>query len=435
MPPSEKASSSPQPSTNMSMSTMNTSTSTPQDLPPSYETTISAPSTSTSIPNTPSHHPPSPAITIPSQNPLEALPRLAAINLSKYCVPESKLSDDSTTVTTTKPELATTQYALVKFIREQAYLPPKPLMIIRGTHERGSSGSFGDDGIVDFELKINLTSLLDIASTNYPDGGYANGSSSSSPSSSWSGPSTSDRRIRVQPVDQSLSPSTTPKQTSTITTRTGSGSNIRGGHGRGGGRSPQQRDSSTNSLNPNLTPLEQWIKRFCEDKTENRSFTIHRRPTPTFTTTTQILEGMVRTLLASTKYRGKVTVEFVFHYSAVTVLRRPPASSGTWVWLSNMVQNLLSRTKKYEVVESVWDVVGSTGTADTAGTTNTTGTERLSGTASLAAQDWWREWQPAIRNAVLARRQGWVTVEDWLEARMGVREKDRLMDWGTSGDY
>ncbi|KAL2422118.1 hypothetical protein ABEF95_010156 [Exophiala dermatitidis] len=426
------------------MSTTNTSsttTCTPPDLPPSYETTISVPSTSTSIPNTPSHHLPStaPSISIPSQNPLEALPRLAAINLSKYCVPESKLSDDSTTVTTTKPELATTQYALVKFIREQANLPPKPLMIIRGTHEGGSSGSFSDDGVVDFELKINLTSLLDIGnsttsttSTNYPDG-LANGSSSSS---SWPA-STSHNRIRVQPLDQPLLSTTTPKQPTTTSTRGGSGSGIRGR----GSRGPQQRESGTS----NLTPLEQWIKRFCEDKTENRSFTIHRRPTPTFLSTTQILEGMVRTLLASTKYRGKVTIDFVFHYSAVTVLRRPAASSGTWVWLSNMVQNLLSRTKKYEVVESVWDVVGSTNTDNTSTTGTATATatnpERLSGaaslssTASLVAQDWWREWQPAIRNAVLARRQGWVTVEDWLEARMGVREKDRLMDWGTSGDY
>ena len=55
------------------------------------------------------------------------------------------------------------------------------------------------------------------------------------------------------------------------------------------------------------------------------------------------------------------------------------------------------------------------------------------GLPALVAQAWWREWHFAIWNAVLAGKKGWVTVEDWIEAKMGVREKEREKEWGV--DY
>jgi hypothetical protein len=39
----------------------------------------------------------------------------------------------------------------------------------------------------------------------------------------------------------------------------------------------------------------------------------------------------------------------------------------------------------------------------------------------------------AIRNGVLGGKKGWVTVEEWVEAKMGVREKEKSKDWGV--DY
>ncbi|EXJ91203.1 hypothetical protein A1O1_04312 [Capronia coronata CBS 617.96] len=374
MPPTEKA----------SLQASAYSSTTPQDLPPSYENII--------LPiHTPGPSTPSLAVPIPSQNALEALSRLTAIDFPKYCVAESKLSEDLATVTTTKPELALTQYALVKFIHEQAALPPKPLMVIRGTHVSGLAGSakYGEP-TVDFELKINLTSLLEI------DHGAGLDASRSS------------NRIRVKPPEHSSSSS-----------------------------SPKPASGSRSGRESTLSPLEQWVKKFCEDKAENRSFTIRRSannlPTP-------ILEGMVRTLIAATKYRGKVSVEFPVHHADVTVLRQ----SGNW--FTNMLQ--LYRTKRYDVVESVWDVVGTNGRSagngafagegrSDAGATSPLGGGEGSSTSTehnrrvaLIAQEWWREWQSAIWNAVLARRQGWVTIEDWFEARMGVREKERTREWG-----
>ncbi|EXJ92820.1 hypothetical protein A1O3_01374 [Capronia epimyces CBS 606.96] len=340
-----------------------------QDLPPSYETTvlpIPRPSAgTTSAPSIP--------ISIPSQNPLEALSRLTTIDFAKYRVPDSTLSDDCTTVTTSRPELTGTQYALIKFIYEQAALPPKPLMVVRGTHTENTSTT----AIVDFELKINLTSLLD---TDRDRGAGLDGTRSS-------------KRIRVKPFQNASSSSSS---------------------------SPKQPGSSRTERETTLGPLEQWVKKFCEDKAENKSFTIHRvaKNLPT-----SMLEGMVRTLIAATRYRGTVAVEFPVQYADVTVRRQ----SGNW--FVNMLR--LYRFTRYEVVESRWDLAGlSSQTAGAGGSAFAPGAATTEQTrrAGLIAQEWWREWEPAISNAVLARKQGWITIEDWIEARMGVREKERNRD-------
>lgn len=185
--------------------------------------------------------------------------------------------------------------------------------------------------------------------------------------------------------------------------------------------------------------------------TDTPSFTLHRHPA---NLPSAILEGMIRTLLAATKYRGKVSVEFPVQYAAVTVLRQ----SGNW--FTNMLR--LYPTKRYEVVETVWTVGATAGGADkgsNGGTGNgsvsivdvpqTTSvaaetpnghdregpsTEEGNGRAGLVAQEWWREWQFAVWNAVLGGKQGWVTVEDWIEAKMGVRVKERARDWGVDYD-
>lgn len=155
------------------------------------------------------------------------------------------------------------------------------------------------------------------------------------------------------------------------------------------------------------------------------SFSLHRQ-IANFPTT--ILEGMVRTLLAATKYRGKVTVEFPVQFAEVIVQRQ----SGNW--FTNMLR--LYPTKKYEVVQTVWDVA-STGESSntTASTSTSTATQQHQqhqmGRAGLVAQEWWREWQYAIWNAVIKRRVGWVTIEDWIETKMGVKMPQPSREWGV----
>ncbi|KAK5062617.1 hypothetical protein LTR84_004690 [Exophiala bonariae] len=402
MPSSEKA--------NLQAHLNNQNQNQPRDLPPAYENTVlttptSRPNLTSGISNTSNttlqpQHQPHNKLHIPSQNPLTTLSRLAAINLSAYGVRDAALSDDRTTLTTSKPELTSTQYALAKFIHDQASLPPKPLMVVRGTH---ASYSVNGGTAVDFELRLNLMGMLDLDTAPDFDG-------------------TGRSRIRVKAFQPTSGSSSTPQSSSSK---------------RPGGSNSNRSTSSQNDDDAN--PLDAWIRLFTEDsktKADNRTFTLTR---VALNLPCAILEGQVRTLIAATKYRGKVTVEFPLLHRHVVVQRQ----NGNW--FTNLLN--ITPTRKFDVVESVWTVGGVGGDAQggfageggssgggggSSGNGNGSDSEgERNGRAGLVAQEWWKEWQGAIWNAVLAGRKGWVTVEDYVEARMGIREKEKGREWGV----
>lgn len=201
----------------------------PNDLPPSYDV-INPPLPS--IPTTTTIS--SSSLPILSQNPLDAISRLTSIDLPKYCgVSQAKLSASHDALTTTKPELSTTQYALMRFLNEQASLPPKPLMLIQGSHTT-SNGTTQ----VDFDITLNLTSLLDL------DVPSTNGTAPSSTTATTTTAATT--RLQVDPFESS-SPTTSSSSTSHF-----------------------KRSSRGN--NQSMTPLEQWVKKFIDEKTENKRY-------------------------------------------------------------------------------------------------------------------------------------------------------------------
>jgi hypothetical protein len=75
-----------------------------------------------------------------------SLPGMPNIEFWKYRIPESTLSNDQRAVTTTLSSLTSNPAALEKFIREQAALPPRPHVCIKGQHATN----------VDFDVKINI---------------------------------------------------------------------------------------------------------------------------------------------------------------------------------------------------------------------------------------------------------------------------------------
>jgi hypothetical protein len=83
------------------------------------------------------------APTTPSNN---LLPGMPDIEFWKYRIPESTFSKDQRTVTTTHSSLTSDPIVLEKFIREQASLPPRPHVCIKGHHATN----------VDFDIKINM---------------------------------------------------------------------------------------------------------------------------------------------------------------------------------------------------------------------------------------------------------------------------------------
>jgi hypothetical protein len=221
-------------------------TSIPTDSPPSYEHTIlptTNPWTTTESQSTQDHQHPhqqpqpqtpaqqslpqqqqcqNPTPSIPSQNPLSALSRLSTVPFSKYRVRDSTLSEDLNTVTTTSPDLTGAQPGLdwktqarnvLKFVNEQASLPPKPIMLVRGTHA-GNGAQIGV-AVVDFELRFNLSCLLGLEE----DEGQA--------------------RVVVKAYQAPAGP------------------------GAGSSKLVPREERG-------MSGLELWVKRFCEDKAENR---------------------------------------------------------------------------------------------------------------------------------------------------------------------
>lgn len=76
------------------------------------------------------------------------LPAFPTIDFAKYDIPESTVSADGTTTTTTLARLSSQPAALEAFLREQAALPPKPHVRICGKNP--------SSGAVDFDLRLNM---------------------------------------------------------------------------------------------------------------------------------------------------------------------------------------------------------------------------------------------------------------------------------------
>ena len=54
--------------------------------------------------------------------------------------------------------------------------------------------------------------------------------------------------------------------------------------------------------------------------------------------------------------------------------------------------------------------------------------------AAQSEQAWWQVWKTPIHNAVLAKKRGWVTAEDWIETTMGLAATEREKEWGKGAN-
>lgn len=50
-------------------------------------------------------------------------------------------------------------------------------------------------------------------------------------------------------------------------------------------------------------------------------------------------------------------------------------------------------------------------------------------------EEWFNTWKESIRNGVLGRKVGWITLEDWKDVHMcNLRHPQPCKDWGTTSD-
>lgn len=160
--------------------------------------------------------------------------------------------------------------------------------------------------------------------------------------------------------------------------------------------------------------LEEWVRRFIEDSGPVKSFTLER---VVANMDVSWLEGQIRSMIASTDYKGVVTVAFPVTHAKVVVQNPDKVNK-----FFTLVTTLFSGKKKYEVVKAVWPFA-----------THKNG-EQGRRCIVQSEESWWREWKDPIKSAIANKRQGWVTNEDKLEAIMeGVGKGVSTVDWGP--DY
>ncbi|MBE3047739.1 hypothetical protein IMZ48_35565 [Candidatus Bathyarchaeota archaeon] len=160
--------------------------------------------------------------------------------------------------------------------------------------------------------------------------------------------------------------------------------------------------------------LEEWCRRYVEDDSPVKSFSLSR---VVANLDAPWIEGRLRSLVASTGYKGEVSVTFPVTHSRV-VVQNPDRVNKFFTSMST----LFSGRHKYEVVSAVWPFA-----------TTRQGDGRRCVVQSEDA--WWNEWRDSIKYAVITKRQGWVTLEDKLEALMEGKGKGvDIIDWGSEWD-
>ncbi|EPE08849.1 hypothetical protein F503_04436 [Ophiostoma piceae UAMH 11346] len=279
-------------------------------------------------------------------------PGLLHLDYRLYAPPLFELSEDKTTIKSNASYLSSTVSALANLVREQATVPPKPIIHITG--QRGRK--------VDFSVKINLMNLL----------------------------VSDDLRRRMNYVRcvgrNELA--------------------MRGG------------SSKTPSVVPDIessdaaSAIDQWCLQYVNDPASVKVFVLERQVA---NMDINWLEGQVRSLVASTGYKGAVTVKFPVTHARVVVQSPDKVNK-----FFTSVTTLFTGKSTYEVVKSVWPFA-----------THKSG-EPGRKYAVQSEQTWWKEWRDPIRYAISMKRVGWVTNEDKLEVLMeGVGKGITVIEWGS----
>lgn len=122
---------------------------------------------------------------------------------------------------------------------------------------------------------------------------------------------------------------------------------------------------------------------------------------------TDYLEGQIRSLVASTGYKGKLLITFPVTHSAL-VVQGPKDSKAWYEHIADVFKSKNSR--RYEIVTAVWPY-SALAADDASGQGNAW--------AVKSEMQFWNEWKDVIKVAVLDRRNGWLSLEDHMEWAMG----------------
>ncbi|KAF2666594.1 hypothetical protein BT63DRAFT_481091 [Microthyrium microscopicum] len=276
--------------------------------------------------------------------PPSSIPGSIPIDFSLYRIPGATLSKDLDTLTITDPAYSISAPALLKLLRRHAKLPPHPQIRITG---KGAL-SYNPNS-TDFDIRISMLRYF----VHPPDSG----------DSAWN----------------------------FVTLLNDSAPGWRGG-----------REPSTVPIVKG--GLEEWVARYVGEPIKEKSFTLTKTVTNWNTT---YLEGQIRNLIASTGYKGDLSITFPVTHSKLVVESVP---ARPWYQaLAAVFQP--NQTRRFEVMTAVWPYA-ALAPEEAHGSSNQW--------AVKSEMQFWAEWKDVLHAAVLDRKRGWLTLEDHIEWAMGV---------------
>ncbi|EEH19507.1 hypothetical protein PABG_01826 [Paracoccidioides brasiliensis Pb03] len=265
--------------------------------------------------------------------------------VSPYDVPGGRMISSSrakkTYTVTLEPQFSQNPKALCSLVTFQANRPPVPIIVVKGTHtvtnkNSGSNKGSSKDTVVDFDFRINCVGsvlpdvdqlgdrcrFVEVVQDNDGRKKYRGGRLKSK------GGSKNKKQDRVA--------------------GTGTNADLEEGQGLTAG-----------SDGPDL---EEWCRRFCNDKAGVKSFTFHRALE---VWNHPVLHKGITTLIRSLNYRGHICIEIHTHNAHLTVyspslLNKLRTHSLVW-WACVLLQLwiitwplLWLLEKRYEPITAIW---------------------------------------------------------------------------------
>ena len=160
--------------------------------------------------------------------------------------------------------------------------------------------------------------------------------------------------------------------------------------------------------------------------------------------------------MLSTKYSGSLEITFPITNSRIVIAKQStnissftrPCSdvSGKQKWLGRSrpppdvadqpTAASFNDEIAYRPIQAIWPYASSSSAAASTSKANSVCPTTVEPQYAVQSeQDWWRVWKEPIRNGVLAKKKGWVTIEDWKDVILGqVEWPAPKKNWGTSVD-
>ncbi|KKZ68242.1 hypothetical protein EMCG_06065 [[Emmonsia] crescens] len=279
--------------------------------------------------------------TTPMPNNLTSVNRL----FNPYEVPGGRVITSSrakkTYTVTLSPELSQDPEALRKLIGYQVRCPPVPIIVVKGTHtvtrkNSGSNKGSSKDTIVDFDFRIDcLNSVLPGLDRVVHECRFVEIVGDDDGKKAYRG-----GRFKSKGANK--------KKKSGGVAVAGADADLEEAQG-----------LTTGSGGPDV---EEWCKRFCEDKAGVKSFTLHR----TVEAWEQVaIHKGITTLIRSLNYRGHISIEIHTYNAHLTVYspsRFNKLRQNTFVWWTCIILQLWLITwpllilleKRYEPITAAW---------------------------------------------------------------------------------